>query len=172
MPDWEPRFWSKVDVREDDTLCWLWKDAPNSGGYGVFKMGYAQDHAHRIAYVLAYGPIPDGLWVLHRCNVRLCCNPKHLYAGTQVDNMHDRRLKMGGRYGGGQPRKLSPEKEAEIRALYGQGKKQYVLAEMYGVSSATVSRILHDKSRPAEQYRKFIPDEHDPLGDDDGNVTN
>jgi len=80
------RFWSHVDVGEADA-CWLWKAGVDGGGYGVVSIGGATFQAHRIAYAISKGN--TGLNVLHTCDVRRCCNPKHLYAGTQLDNVND-----------------------------------------------------------------------------------
>lgn len=81
----EERFWQKVDKSEG---CWLWTAATNPKGYGCFaptpdnQMG-----AHRFSYMLAKGPIPDGLFVLHRCDVPACVRPDHLFLGTQRENI-------------------------------------------------------------------------------------
>lgn len=90
---WRPiseRFWSKVDKTP---TCWLWTGARDKSGYGYVGVqpGYFQG-AHRVAWALIHGPIPDGLYVLHRCPDppnRLCVNPEHLYLGTARDNMDD-----------------------------------------------------------------------------------
>jgi len=78
-------FWSKVDIREDSD-CWLWK-ASQADGYGAFYDGKVVVRASRFAYEVTYGP--TDLYVLHKCNNKLCVNPKHLYAGTHGDNMRD-----------------------------------------------------------------------------------
>jgi hypothetical protein len=74
----------------DSNGCWLFRDALTSNGYGA--MG--KRRAHRVMYEEVYGPIPTGLSVLHKCNVRNCVNPEHLYAGTHSENMKD-RVKAG-----------------------------------------------------------------------------
>lgn len=85
----EERFWSKVDVRGPDE-CWLWMRGCGSGGYGQVWREGRNWQAHRVAYEFTRGPIPDGLWVLHRCDVPNCVNPAHLYVGTHKDNVRDR----------------------------------------------------------------------------------
>lgn len=72
--------------------CWLW---PVKSGYGVFK----GKRAHRLSYEAFVGPIPDGLFVCHKCDVPACCNPDHLFVGTALDNSRDMVAK--GRAGGG-----------------------------------------------------------------------
>lgn len=74
----EERFWSKVD-RPAREACWLWTRATN-GRYGQVRWNERQRGAHRVAYELAYGPIPEGHVIDHLCNVPLCCNPRHLEA--------------------------------------------------------------------------------------------
>jgi len=82
------RFWSKVD--KTDT-CWLWVSALASGGYGQFSLGGRPQAAHRVAYELLVGPIPDGLSLDHMCHERLCVNPDHLRAVTTKQNMENRK---------------------------------------------------------------------------------
>jgi hypothetical protein len=85
----EQRFWSKVEKIPFDT-CWHWTGALFKTGYGAFRSAeLGARYAHRVAFELARGPIPQGLQVQHRCDVRDCVNPDHLYAGTQSQNMHD-----------------------------------------------------------------------------------
>lgn len=93
MPELEPRFWSKVDIREWDE-CWPWTAATSSGGYGRFSIGGTTRRlvqAHRVAYELLVGPIPEGLELDHvrawGCVHRDCCNPLHLEPVTTIENL-------------------------------------------------------------------------------------
>lgn len=74
------RFEERVTMTEPDD-CWPWKLRPSAAGYGVLSMGKGNNPllAHRVAWELANGPIPEGLFVKQRCGNRLCCNPTHLY---------------------------------------------------------------------------------------------
>ena len=80
------RFWSKVKKTQD---CWIWTASRTDRGYGSFGLDGKVRRAHRVAYELAVGPIPDGMSILHACDNPPCVNPAHLRVGTQVQNMAD-----------------------------------------------------------------------------------
>jgi len=79
--------------------CWIWIGRLDNGGYGVMSIEGENKYAHRISYELHNGPIPPGLFVCHHCDTPACINPKHLYAGTQADNMRDMAARGRGRKG-------------------------------------------------------------------------
>lgn len=68
--------------------CWLWTGGAFSGRYGRFSLGGKALLAHRVVYELHHGPVPEGLYVMHKCNNKLCCNPKHLTPGSGSRNQH------------------------------------------------------------------------------------
>lgn len=83
----EGRFWAKVDKTDE---CWVWTAATDSGGYGQVWADGCMRCAHRVAWELANGPIPDTMELDHRCGNRLCVNPEHLRVTTRSQNMQHR----------------------------------------------------------------------------------
>ena len=122
--------------------CWVWTGALNNGGYGRFVIGGREELAHRAAWMLYKGEIPDGLLVLHRCDNPGCVRSDHLFLGTHADNAMDKMLK-----GRGGTTKLSDEQVREIRAVRAEGVKVRVIAEQFGVVTSTVSDIDRYKRR-------------------------
>lgn len=84
------RFWPKVQKSDG---CWLWIGAKFANGYGEFRIGNRNALAHRVGYELTYGPIPDGLFLCHTCDVRACVRPTHFFLGTARDNGQDASTK-------------------------------------------------------------------------------
>lgn len=112
------RFWARVD-KKGPNECWLWKLRIAGTGYGLLSFKRKLYATHRLSYELAYGPIQQGLFVLHSCDVKACV-PAHLHAGTQADNvreMHRRGRAWPGPVGVPSPyRKLSADQVRYIRA--------------------------------------------------------
>lgn len=81
------RFWAKVDQGADG--CWEWRGVRQRNGYGQLSVAGRNALAHRVAWELSNGPIPAGLWVLHKCDNRPCVRPDHLYLGTVHENQRD-----------------------------------------------------------------------------------
>lgn len=84
-PSQEVRFWNYV-TRGQTGACWLWRGPVNSNGYGRLRWNERATYAHRIAYEIASGPIPDGLVIDHLCRQKNCVNPKHLEPVTALVN--------------------------------------------------------------------------------------
>lgn len=141
--------------------CWLWTGTRTAFGYGKLGVRSATGgrrgvRAHRVAYELAHGPIPEGLCVLHRCDNPACCNPAHLSLGTQADNMRDmaakgrhyarvrpERVARGARVAGA---KLTEATVREMRAAHAVGAKPRELAAKYNVAPSSVRRLLERES--------------------------
>ena len=106
------RFWEKVDRRGPDE-CWPWLPA-KKGEHGKFMIRKRlNDGAHRVAWRLTQGPIPEGYFVCHHCDNPPCCNPAHLFLGTAADNSRDMVVK--GRRRGGRPKPVTVTAEVQTR---------------------------------------------------------
>lgn len=107
------RFLSKI--KKDLSGCWLWTGKINVEGYGNFWVSKDKPYnlAHRISWLIHYGEIPNELCVLHKCDVRNCVKPKHLFLGDRNDNNQDMMRK--GRFKHGVCGKLSEEQVILIR---------------------------------------------------------
>ena len=89
MPTLEERFWSKVEMIPFHP-CWEWMGFRNEWGYGQVAISHrSPERAHRLSWIIHYGPIPRGLFVCHRCDNPGCVRPDHLFLGTTTDNMRD-----------------------------------------------------------------------------------
>lgn len=85
------RFRSRFDIAPSG--CWLWRTGLGPTGYGAFSVRGVQTSAHRASWIINMGRIPKGKSVLHKCDVRNCVNPEHLFLGTQLDNVRDMHAK-------------------------------------------------------------------------------
>lgn len=135
------RFNAKVSRYGPDE-CWAW------GGdtYGQLSIGGRQIPAHRFSYVLHYGHIPDGLWVLHKCDNPPCVNPRHLFAGTHADNVADMVAK--GRQAKGEQNGnslITCDDVPTIFSLRDMGLTQAAIGDAVGLSQREVCDILHGK---------------------------
>ena len=141
------RFWRQVDMSGGPRSCWLWTGFTREAGYGSISIRYQEYKAHRVSYFLAHGRIDDGLLVLHRCDVRACVNPKHLYQGTPKENSQDavrkgRNTKIFGEHNGNH--KLTAVQVRAIRRLCRQDVlMRKTIARRFGVSEATIHYIAH-----------------------------
>lgn len=146
MRELKDRFWRHVEVGDCES-CWNWTAYIGTAGYGRFNIGHNTiKNAQRIAWILTYGDIPDGLQVCHHCDNRLCCNPKHLFLGTNYDNVMD-KVKKGRVYNGNQSgehnnaSKLTFAQVNEIRKLRNDGTAMKDLSNLFGISRYQIWNI-------------------------------
>jgi hypothetical protein len=159
----DERFWAKV---EKTSTCWNWTGGTVKGGYGWFHDGDKNVQAHRYSWERKKGPIPNGLWVLHKCDNTRCVRPGHLYLGTGKHNADDRSRRKRHfkhrqperfrehisaiRYRDGHPgehngmAKLNWSLVREIRARTSETRRS--LAREYGVSVQAVCNLMNGKT--------------------------
>ena len=139
------RFWDKVEIL-DPNNCWNWTASKSSNTYGSFQYKNHSIRAHRMAWILAYGPIPNNLYVLHHCDNRLCCNPTHLFLGTQADNIKDcvkKNRNIKGESCG--MAKLTEKNILDIRSKLSMGFRSCDLAILYKVCRYNIHLIKYRK---------------------------
>lgn len=155
------RFWNKVDKSGGDDACWLWQASRTTDGYGRVGINGTILYAHRVSWQIVHGAIPDGIFVCHHCDNPPCINPRHLFLGTNTDNVHDMLAKGRGNKASGarnghatRPEKtlrgeanpqskLTEESVRLIRQLYAAGGVSHRhLARRFGVGRSTIARIL------------------------------
>jgi hypothetical protein len=126
--------------------CWMWRGSTMTGGYGKTHFNGKRLGAHRRAYMLTYGDIPEGMHVCHRCDEPGCVRPEHLFLGTPTDNARDMVAKnranppRGSRSG---KTHFTEDDVREIRRRYAAGDiSQAHLARAFGVAPTTIRQIV------------------------------
>lgn len=146
IPQWENKFWKYV--KKTDT-CWLWTSKIDRDGYGRFWIGRGHQRkdcsVHRLSWSLHYGLIPEGLCVAHKCDVRNCVRPDHLFLATFAENNADciakGRKKVGECCGRA---KLTTCEVVQIRKQYTHQHMQIAqIARDYNVSEGCVDHVVH-----------------------------
>ena len=148
-PTFQTRFWAKVQKTEG---CWLW-----TGGfhdrrtrYGALARGHGCQtiNTHIASWILHFGPIPDGLWVLHHCDNPPCVRPDHLWLGTNVENMRDMAQKGRSTMGDkSHTAKLTLIQVEQIRNEWSKRKSsQRDLAKKFGIHNSGICRIVNWKN--------------------------
>lgn len=144
MKSVEDRFNEKW-ILNQNSGCWIWKGAKVPRGYGMLGKGgrgAGYHYAHRLSFQLYRGTIPDGLSVLHRCDMPSCVNPEHLFLGTQKMNMEDKKAKPRHRPGELHPNAiLTYVQVAAIRSEYAKG---MISLSLLGLKHGITMQHVHD----------------------------
>ena len=157
--DLPTRFWARVAKSE---TCWRWTGCIHPDGYGRIMIARRRWISSRLAWVVHFGEVPDGKWVLHKCDNPACVRPDHLFLGTVQDNSADMvakgRQAFGERHGTflypeSVPRgercnlaKLTARRVRAIRRLRALGVKRRVLAARFGVTMSAIDCIMYGKT--------------------------
>jgi len=149
------RFWKKVSF-DSDNDCWLWTASGNGRGYGRIKINGRNESAHRVAWEIYHGKtIPYGKVICHTCDNPRCVNPKHLFIGTQRDNVRDAVNKGRNGYPKGEKHrwsKLTKDNVLLIREkhknLGGKRIGKYIesMAKLYGVKYETIEAVIYGRT--------------------------
>lgn len=162
-------FWAKVNKSGPVPAhcpelgpCWVWTKATYPFGYGQIRINYVAVPAHRWAWEQEHGPVPAGLFTLHRCDNPPCVRPSHLFLGTKAQNSRDMAGKGRSTKGDRNPSRLYPERMARgerhpgavltagdipaIRSRYETGESTTALAVAFGVQSATIWAVVHNRT--------------------------
>jgi hypothetical protein len=146
----EERFWKKVAKSEDG--CWLWiARGKTAFGYGLFKDRF-ETHtmpAHRWSWMLTYGEIPPGAWVLHKCDTPACVRPDHLYIGGLAENTRDAIVRNRYKSYPGQSHpnaKFTDDDVRAIRARFAAGETNRQIAADYAVTYQAVAHVTSGRA--------------------------
>lgn len=134
------RFLEKVKVMPSG--CHEWQSTFHRDGYGKFYFEGKQTQAHRAAFILFCGEIPQGQWVLHRCDNRKCVNTNHLFLGGAIENISD----MDGKNRRGTKCQLTERDVEIVLRLLSSGVSQQKVADSFGVHQSAISRIKLGKT--------------------------
>lgn len=134
------RLHSKINCLENG--CWMYTGGWNSRGYGNFWQHGRTRSAHVVSYEIHVGQIPEGMFVLHKCDNKWCVNPDHLFLGTQQDNIDDMINKGRDKFKREQNGRalLTEQQVGEIKSLLGVHSQEQI-AKLYNVTRSTISAI-------------------------------
>jgi hypothetical protein len=146
------RFWLRVEKTES---CWNWLGSTEKDGYGRLDIKYKHYRAHVFSWTLHNGPVPDGLFICHKCNNRRCVNPDHLYAGTPKENAID--TMRSGNCAVGEGNGNSQLNETSVKAILNDERPYGKIAKDYGTTETTIYNIKNRKTW------KHIPYHSEPV---------
>lgn len=171
MKNIEHKFMTKIAAASAED-CWLWLGYRDKRGRGIMRAFGKPMYASRVSYILTHGSIPEGLYVLHKCDNPSCVNPNHLFLGSQQDNMQDMANKKRSTLGDRNPTRLYPERVPRgekhhwhnnqrqwgednpnakltqctvdaVRQMYASGAGGYIkLGNLFGINQWTVRDIV------------------------------
>ena len=141
------RFLAKV-CPDPASGCWLWQGLVRPDGYGATRFDGKEHGAHRVAWMLFRSTIAPGMVVCHKCDVRRCVNPEHLFVGSAADNARDMtekcRSPRGEKHGSS---KLTEEQVGRIKQMLVENRLYMSeIAREFGVSPTTVQAIKTGKT--------------------------
>lgn len=137
---------STIDKSGD---CWLWTGGKDSDGYAIVRSGLSSRRVSRVIWMLAHGPLENGIIVCHHCDNPACCRLEHLFCGTHGDNARDRKAKGRNNSQRGTDRYnavLTPEKVRRIRELRQAGEELQAIADRMGVNKTSIWAVVHRKT--------------------------
>ena len=139
--------WIKSQCKVDkSTGCWLWQRNIQNSGYGGITVNGRLSHAHRVVFSILHGDPGPGIQVCHSCDVRHCCNPKHLWKGTNAENMADRNLKNRQARLKGESNGFSILTEPQVRFILVSTFSGNRLAKKFNTSASNISMIRRRKT--------------------------
>jgi hypothetical protein len=133
MEKYNERFWKRVN-KGTPNECWEWQGA-SSEGYGISSHKGKHTRVHRIAFILSFGSIPDGMWVVHSCHNKICVNPKHLHIGDASSVTQKAFGEANGQS------KLHERDILTIRKMIKGGISNYAIAKQFGVDPSAIWQI-------------------------------
>ncbi|MEK7124778.1 MAG: HNH endonuclease signature motif containing protein [Patescibacteria group bacterium] len=150
----EQSFWARKTIKKNG--CWEWTGSVTTTGYGQLFFRGTLHKAHRLAYLLTHGSIPDGKLIAHKCDNTKCFNPEHIYAGTRKDNIWDSIAhgKLKNKHAAllerekvsVNKRKSKTERAILIRTLSALGTSYSNISRSFRIDKAAISRIVNRKT--------------------------
>ena len=157
MKPFKERFWDKIEKTTSPNGCWEWRGcktnkrfkdngkSSKNGGYGKITHRGKVYYVHRLSWELHYGPIPEGMFVLHKCDNKQCVNPEHLELGDSFKNMRDAKNR-GRLHSLGEDNRMSKLTWEKVREIRASKLSQIKLAKLYGVNRQCILKIKNNKS--------------------------